>query len=84
MGGGQAPLLKNSEIDGIIERQRKRGTKIDGRVGVELVLVEVTKEKMRKLGKKPGRSDLSFSASSVRNYTTLFKIKLSSKFWTDS
>mmetsp|Transcript_8857 Transcript_8857/g.19161 ORF Transcript_8857/g.19161 Transcript_8857/m.19161 type:complete len:291 (+) Transcript_8857:516-1388(+) len=79
---GCPPLLSNGEVDAIIERLKQGVGRIYCRADVEQILVNAVREKIARQGRDPDEVAIRFSKTSVRNYCTMFKSKLSSMYWT--
>jgi len=80
---GCPPLLSDDEVDAIIERLKQGVGRIYCQADVEQILVNAVREKMAKQGRDPEGVTIRFSRTSVRNYCTMFKSKLSSVYWAE-
>eukprot|EP00581_Thalassiosira_minuscula_P005106 CAMPEP_0183748012 /NCGR_PEP_ID=MMETSP0737-20130205/67554_1 /TAXON_ID=385413 /ORGANISM="Thalassiosira miniscula, Strain CCMP1093" /LENGTH=623 /DNA_ID=CAMNT_0025983729 /DNA_START=89 /DNA_END=1960 /DNA_ORIENTATION=+ len=78
---GSPPLLTVKEVDDIIERLKQEDGRIYGKADVEQLLINAAREKLWKQGDNPDLAKIKFSKTSVRNYCTMFKSKLSSAYW---
>lgn len=78
---GCPALLSNEEVNVIIERLKQDNGMIYGKADVEHLLVSAAREKVIQRGGDPDQANIRFSATSVRNYITIFKSKLSSSYW---
>lgn len=81
---GCPPLLTDGEVEAVIERLKRGIGRVYCRADVERILADAVREKMARQGRDPDEVAIQFSKTSVRNYCTMFKSKLSSVYWRDT
>lgn len=74
---GAPPFLSNEEVDEIIERIKEENLRIYSKADVESLLTHSAREKAAKRGEDPDEITLQISTTTVKNYGTIFKSKLS-------